>query len=175
MYGLCCALFVLSAGCTSPNAFGSEPQSAQGSSTYTVPARLRVSGGVQQARLTKRVEPEYPAKARIQGTIVLRVIIAANGSVKSVASMRGDPRLIPGAIHAVLQWKYKPFYLQGKPVEVETQITLHLAPLPEPSCCERGCAVLDLFQLQRIQFRPLAKGEHYAFWLQEIHPAWQRG
>jgi len=89
------------------------------------PQRVRVSQGVMQALLQSRVEPDYPPLARqahIQGTVVLRATIGKDGTVQNLLTVSGHPMLIPAAVRAVRQWRYKPYYLNGEPVKVETQI-----------------------------------------------------
>ena len=89
------------------------------------PKRIRVGGSVQKARLAKRVAPRYPPlarQARIQGTVKLTAIIARNGTVEKLEVGSGHPLLVPSAIEAVKQWRYKPTLLNGVAVEVVTQI-----------------------------------------------------
>ena len=89
------------------------------------PKRIRVGGTVQKARLAKKVNPSYPAlarQARIQGTVKLTAIIARDGTVQKLEVGSGHPLLVPAALDAVKQWRYKPTLLNGEPVEVVTQI-----------------------------------------------------
>ena len=91
------------------------------------PQRVRVSQGVSQGLLIKKVQPPYPPlarQARIQGQVVLQAEISKDGSIQNLRLISGHPMLAPAAIEAVKQWKYKPYYLNGEPVEVETQITV---------------------------------------------------
>jgi len=74
-----------------------------------------------------RVEPEYPETARqqnIQGTVVLEVHIGADGAVQEVQVGSGPPLLAYAASDAVKQWKFKPRLVDGRPVEMQTSITL---------------------------------------------------
>jgi TonB family protein len=89
---------------------------------------VRVSAGVMQGLLVNRVQPEYPADARdqhIQGEVVLKVSIDKEGNVANIQLISGNAPLAPAAIEAVKQWKYKPYLLNGAPVEVETQVTVN--------------------------------------------------
>ena len=89
---------------------------------------LRVSQGVSQGLLVKRVQPSYPPQAlqmRVQGTVLLEASIAKDGSVTNVKALNGDPILTRSAVTAVRQWKYKPYLLDGEPVEIQTQITVN--------------------------------------------------
>jgi periplasmic protein TonB len=91
------------------------------------PQRIRISAGVTRGLLIQRVEPAYPplAKAaRVQGEVILSAIINANGQITNLQLVSGHPMLVPAAISAVRQWRYKPYLLNGQPVEVETTITV---------------------------------------------------
>ena len=91
------------------------------------PLRVRVSEGVSQALLVKKVQPVFPEEARhnhIQGNVVMKAEITQTGEVKELTVISGDPALTPAAVEAVKQWKYKPYKLNGDPVEVETQVTV---------------------------------------------------
>jgi protein TonB len=92
-----------------------------------VPQRLRISQGVTRGLLVHRVEPVYPplAKAaRVQGEVLLSAVIDINGQIQNLQLVSGHPMLVPAAIAAVKQWHYKPYLLNGQPVEVETTITV---------------------------------------------------
>jgi periplasmic protein TonB len=92
------------------------------------PQRVRVAQGVSQGFLLKRVQPEYPKKARskhVEGTVVMQAVISKTGDIKDLKVISGDELLVGSAVKAVSQWKYRPYLLQGQPVEVETQITVN--------------------------------------------------
>ena len=89
------------------------------------PEFIRVSEGIQAARLMKKVAPVYPPlarQARIAGVVKLEAIIARDGSVRKLQATSGHPLLIPAAKEAVSHWRYHPTLLNGEPVEVFTQI-----------------------------------------------------
>ncbi len=89
--------------------------------------RVRVSPGVTKGLLIHRVEPSYPPlaqQARIHGDVVLTAIIDKEGNVQQLQLVSGHPLLAPAAIEAVKQWRYKPFLLNGQPLEVETTVTV---------------------------------------------------
>ena len=91
------------------------------------PQRVRVSQGVSQGLLIKKVQPPYPPlarQARIQGNVVLQALISKDGSIENLHLISGHPMLAPAALEAVKQWRYKPYFLNNEPVEVETQITV---------------------------------------------------
>ncbi len=92
------------------------------------PQRVRVSQGVSQGLLIHRVQPMYPPlarQARIQGSVILQAEISKDGSIENLRLISGHPMLAPSAIEAVKQWRYKPYFLNGEPVAVETQITVN--------------------------------------------------
>src|SRR5271166_4790411 len=92
------------------------------------PQRVRVSQGVSQGLLVRRVQPNYPPlarQARIQGTVVLHAVISKDGSIEGLTLISGHPMLAPAAIDAVKQWKYKPYLLNGEPVEVDTEVLVN--------------------------------------------------
>jgi protein TonB len=98
-----------------------EPQPA-------APEIIRVGGEVQAALLVREVEPVYPKLARqahIAGTVVMNAIIGKDGSVQDLKLVSGNPLLVESAMEAVRQWVYKPTILNGKPVEVGTEIDIH--------------------------------------------------
>jgi periplasmic protein TonB len=95
--------------------------------TQATPA-LKVSQGVFQGLLIKKVAPNYPAQAkqlRREGPVLLQATILKDGSVGNVKQLSGDAVLGHAAMEAVRQWKYKPYYLNGEPTEIQTQITVN--------------------------------------------------
>jgi protein TonB len=92
------------------------------------PQRVRVSQGVSAGLLVRKVNPNYPPlarQARIQGQVLLQAEISKDGSIQNLRLISGHPMLAPAAIEAVKQWKYKPYLLNGEPVEVETQVQVN--------------------------------------------------
>ena len=92
--------------------------------------RVRISQGVTNGLLIHKVEPPYPTiakAARIQGDVVLKAIIDKEGNIVNLQLMSGHPMLVPAALDAVRQWHYRPYLLNGQPVEVETTITVIFA------------------------------------------------
>jgi protein TonB len=91
------------------------------------PQRIRISAGVTKGMCIHREEPVYPTlarAARVQGDVVLSAIIDTSGQIQNLQLVSGHPMLVPAAITAVRQWRYKPYLLNGQPVEVETTITV---------------------------------------------------
>jgi protein TonB len=102
------------------------------STPVAVPGRsqqtLRISQGVSQGLILKKVQPVYPASAmqmRIQGSVQLLATISKEGNISNLNVLSGEGVLARAASDAVRQWKYKPYYLNGEPVEIQTQITVN--------------------------------------------------
>jgi protein TonB len=90
--------------------------------------RIRVSQGVTEGRLIQKIEPTYPPlarSARIQGQVVLAAIISKSGEIQNLVLVSGHPLLVPATLEAVKKWRYRPYLLNGEPVEVETTITVN--------------------------------------------------
>jgi len=60
----------------------------------------------------------------VQGEVLLKAVIDVNGNIQNLQLISGHPMLVPAAISAVQGWKYKPYLLNGQPVEVETMVTV---------------------------------------------------
>ena len=89
--------------------------------------RVIISAQQMRSRLARRVDPQYPPKAReagIEGPVCLRVAIARDGSIEDVQALSGNPLLAESAINAVRQWRYVPTVLNGKQVPVLTVLTV---------------------------------------------------
>ena len=93
--------------------------------------KVSVSSGVAQGLLVHRVAPQYPQQAksaRLQGTVVLQAVIGKDGSVHSVRALKGNPVLAQAAMDAVKQWRYRPYALNGEPVEADTEVSVTSSP-----------------------------------------------
>lgn len=94
---------------------------------------MRVSLGVMEAKILRRVMPVYPQlarQARISGKVRLLGVIATDGSVQKLEVLQGHPLLIGAALDAVKQWLYQPTLLNGQPVEVVTPIEVNFTLQP---------------------------------------------
>jgi periplasmic protein TonB len=83
---------------------------------------------MMEGNLIYRVQPVYPPlarSARIQGTVELRAIISRTGTIEDLRVIGGHPMLVGAAMDAVRQWRYRPYILNGEPVEVETRVTVN--------------------------------------------------
>lgn len=91
------------------------------------PQKIRISSGVAVGNKLSGNDPAYPPMAKIahlQGDVVLQATISKNGAIENLHALSGHPILVQAAIEAVKEWKYKPYFLNGDPVEVETTITV---------------------------------------------------
>ena len=101
------------------------------SASYSVPSpsfgTMKVSQGVSQGLLIKRVQPIYPPNAlaaHTEGSVEIEATVNKEGIVVHPKVLKGNPLLARAALDAVRQWRYKPYYLNGQPVEIQTQITV---------------------------------------------------
>lgn len=81
---------------------------------------------LQIGQLTNLVEPVYPTEAQkrgIEGTVKLHAVIGADGTIQSLEPRSGPEPLIQAAVTAVRQWKYNPTTLNGKPIEMQEDVS----------------------------------------------------
>jgi protein TonB len=91
------------------------------------PKKVTISSGVMQGNKVGGSDIVYPAiakAARIQGTVVLHATISKTGTIEGLAVVSGPPMLQSAALNAVRTWRYKPYLLNGEPVEVETTVNV---------------------------------------------------
>src|ERR1700677_4431250 len=89
---------------------------------------LNVSQGISRGLLVKQVQPTYPPDAmrlNVEGQVKLMATLSKTGDISAVKILSGDLRLAHAAVAAVKQWKYKPYLLNGEPVEIQTQVTVN--------------------------------------------------
>jgi TonB family protein len=94
------------------------------------PRRIRVGGLVQAAKLVKMVRPPYPAhlkEAGIEGSVLLEAIVGTDGAILNLKAENTivHPDLVQAAMDAVSQWHYEPTFLNGKPVEITTNVVVN--------------------------------------------------
>jgi len=90
--------------------------------------RPPVISRLDPGQIVQRVEPLYPHLAvvtRTQGLVVLHALISREGTIEQLQALSGHPLLVPAAINAVRQWRFRPYILNGQPIEVETEITVN--------------------------------------------------
>jgi periplasmic protein TonB len=89
--------------------------------------KVTVTGGVMKGNLLEIVTPHYPEiarEARVQGTVVLQATISKTGVIENLRVLSGPPLLQQAALDAVRSWRYKPYQLNGEPVDVETTVNV---------------------------------------------------
>jgi protein TonB len=92
------------------------------------PVLVQLSAEAAQSLIVSGVQPQYPKKARkkrIEGQVLLKILISPKGDVRDIAVESGDPLLASAAINAVKQWKYRPYLMRGRPVELESYVRLN--------------------------------------------------
>jgi len=117
------SLSALLPGTTIPPAPPSVPTARPQPLSPSVP--VRITSGVQSAKLLFGPRPAYPSLARAtrtQGTVKIQAIIGRDGAIRNLQVLSGPPLLIAAAMEAVQQWRYQPTLLNGDPVEVVTDI-----------------------------------------------------
>ena len=100
---------------------------AMAQDSLTPKRNLRVSSGVAEKLIKHKVNPKYPTEAReqgIQGDVILQATIDTTGNLVNLKAVQGDPILVKAAVDAVKKWKYRPYILNGEPVDVDTTIKI---------------------------------------------------
>ncbi len=95
-----------------------------------VPLKVKLSEGVAGGLLVRQTPPVYPAiakTARVSGTVVIEATISKTGSIESPRVISGPVMLRNAALDAVRSWRYRPYRLNGEPVEVETTVRVIFA------------------------------------------------
>jgi TonB family protein len=89
------------------------------------PPSVRVSEGLTEGAVIRRVEPQYPSQARalrLEGTVFLKATVAEDGTVQDLKVVSGHPVLARAALEAISRWHYRPYRLNGKPISMEVEI-----------------------------------------------------
>lgn len=89
---------------------------------------VRISGGVMAGNVVNKVDPVYPPDAKtagLEGAVVFDALISKTGTVENLKVVSGPQVLASSAMDAVRQWTYRPYLLNGQPVEVRTTITVN--------------------------------------------------
>ncbi|PYX00598.1 MAG: hypothetical protein DMG86_12150 [Acidobacteria bacterium] len=126
---------------TDPDSYTAEPPQLSASkldgpkigTLLSVPVTLPkfatpISQGVSEGILEHQVTPIYPRQAlslRLEGPVVLEAIVSENGRLENIKAVSGHSLLARAAIDAVRQWRYRPYLLNGKPVRMQTKITVN--------------------------------------------------
>jgi TonB family protein len=109
------------------DATGASSAERNASSAVQPASIVELSPDAAEGNLLRRVEPEYPEQAlaqHVQGPVLLDLRIGRDGTVQAIKVVSGDAQLAEAAATAVRQWRFKPQFVHGRPVEMETQITL---------------------------------------------------
>jgi protein TonB len=88
-------------------------------------AAVRVSSAIEKGLLIQETMPVYPAIAKAthtEGTVELAATISKAGNIENLRATSGPPLLQRAALDAVKSWRYRPYLLDGQPVEVETTV-----------------------------------------------------
>jgi protein TonB len=88
------------------------------------PQRIAISH-LEESSLVYKVTPAYPPIARAthtSGTVSLAATISKTGAIENLRVVSGPPLLRDAALDAVRQWRYRPYLLNGQPVEVDTTV-----------------------------------------------------
>ena len=96
-------------------------------SSGSVPLRVSVPASTMRDNIVRMVPPTRPAGTEsVQNDkVLLNATIGRDGNVRSVRLLDGDRKLAKAATDAVMQWRYKPYLVNGQPADVETQITVN--------------------------------------------------
>lgn len=89
---------------------------------------VRISGGVMANNVVNKVEPVYPPDAKragVRGSVVFEAMIGKAGNIENLRVISGVPVLATAAADAVRHWTYRPYKLNGEPIEVQTTITIN--------------------------------------------------
>jgi TonB family protein len=110
---------------SSPEDAGADADAASSASSPVI-----LSQQESENRLIHQIAPSYPHAARrnhIQGTVSFKALIGKDGRIANLTPLSGPPELIPASVGAVQQWRYQPYLQSGKPVEIETVITVNFS------------------------------------------------
>jgi protein TonB len=91
------------------------------------PTKMSISAGVAGGLLVQKTAPVYPQmarEARVSGTVVIQATITKTGTVENLRAVSGPAMLRQSALDAVKTWRYKPYLLDGEPVDVETTVSV---------------------------------------------------
>jgi periplasmic protein TonB len=108
---------------------GGLPEIANGSLMGSKDRPMRVSAGVMAAQILHKEDPIYPADTKASGAVVMAATIDREGKVDTLKVISGPDVLRDPALTAVRQWTYKPYLLNGRPVFVQTTVTVNFTPV----------------------------------------------
>jgi len=116
---------------------GSKPQASESPQTAPdsgkkpapdqIPPALADSTKLEPIQIKKAPYPYEAREQKLQGEVVVRILVSETGDVETAEIVSGDPVLAKSALDAVKKWKFKPFIKNGKPVEVSTKLPFDFA------------------------------------------------
>jgi protein TonB len=111
-----------------PFGVGDDPFShANQPTVHPEPKVIHVSTGTEEGLIVFKTIPQYPMIAktmRVEGTVELAATISKSGTIENLRVMSGPVMLQQAAVDAVKTWRYRPYMLDGQPVEVETSVNV---------------------------------------------------
>ena len=90
-------------------------------------ASLDLAEAAADSRIIYKIAPEYPDIARrghIEGPVSVRILVNTVGAVEKMTPLKGNPFLLIAAMNAVQKWRYRPYILNGAPVEFQSIVTV---------------------------------------------------
>jgi protein TonB len=103
------------------------PGTAASAGVSSAAERVQLSADTAQV-VARPVQPNYPLLAKqmkVQGAVVLQALIGKEGAIQDLQVVSGPAILSSAAREAVMQWRFKPYYQAGQPVETEARITVN--------------------------------------------------
>ena len=88
---------------------------------------LELAAAEADSRIIYKIAPEYPDMARkghIEGPVSVRIVINTQGAVEKMTPLKGNPFLLIAAMNAVQKWRYRPYLVNGAPVEFQSIVTV---------------------------------------------------
>ena len=88
---------------------------------------LELAAAEADSRIIYKIAPEYPDMARkghIEGPVSVRIVINTQGAVEKMTPLKGNPFLLIAAMNAVQKWRYRPYLVNGAPVEFHSIVTV---------------------------------------------------
>jgi protein TonB len=89
--------------------------------------KVTISAGIAVGLLVQKTAPSYPPiakQAHVSGTVVIQATISKNGAIENPRVISGPTMLRQSAVDAVKTWRFRPYLLDGQPVEVETTVNV---------------------------------------------------
>jgi TonB family protein len=124
------ALFAVTFACCSSAGFAQLAPDGSSPTQSPRPQMVRVAGAVMQGMVANRVLPRYPDEAMIkgiQGDVIFKIDVDETGKIVASVPVEGDSLLVAAAMDAIRDFRFRPYLLDGAPIEVESQLGFHFA------------------------------------------------